>query len=121
MKLMTIFGIILILILGLFFNLYMNAGLIIIGLLLGFLNGKPIKGFITASKSAFIGVIIIDIIFILYVSVVGMPMQSIAGGIGGFTVSGNDYYIPVIKQLIIYTLACGIAGGVGGIIRKVVK
>ena len=65
--------------------------------------------------------IIIDIIFILYVSVVGMPMQSIAGGIGGFTVSGNDYYIPVIKQLIIYTLACGIAGGVGGIIRKVVK
>lgn len=120
MRINVFLGMILVLISGLFLNSYLGICLIFIGFLTGFLSKKIIQGFIDSCKSAFIGILIMDIIFVLYINVIGAPLEPIAGGIGGFTISGTNYWIPVIKQLILDSLVCGVCGCFGGIIRKVI-
>lgn len=113
----VIIGFILCMIIKMFFGTYEFIGLIIVGLLVGYIAKEGILGGLwNAALAGAFGTILASIIFIIMVTSGATFLTGIFGGLVGFTVSGLSSIVAIVYEIIKYILIMGIAGAVGGAI-----
>ncbi len=114
-------GIILVMIIELFLAKYASIGLLLVGVIIGLISDKIIEGAYNAGISGFCGILICDILFIINFKFLNLSLQPLIGGFNGFTLSGNNSYMPILYSLIIETIFIAIAGAIGSGIKKVIE
>ena len=111
----VILGFILTLVVALFFSRYEFWGLLIVGLIVGYIAHEgALGGLWNAALAGAFGSIVSAILFVILVTVGGSALMGPLGGLAGFTVSGITGLIDVILQIIKYMIAMGITGAIGG-------
>ena len=115
----VIIGFILTLIVYLFFGHYEFTGLLIVGLIVGYIAHDGILGGMwNAALAGAFGTIVSSILFIILVTVGGTALMGPLGGLTGFTVSGIGSLVVVLYNIIKYMIVMGITGALGGALSQ---
>lgn len=113
----VILGFILSIIVQVCFSKYEFIGLLIVGLIVGYLAKKgALGGMWNAAVTGALGTIIASILFVILMTIGGTYLGGILGGLSGFTISGLSSIVVVLLDIIKYMITMGIAGAVGGYI-----
>ena len=115
----VIIGFILTLIVYLFLGHYEFTGLLIVGLIVGYIAHDGILGGMwNAALAGAFGTIVSSILFIILVTVGGTALMGPLGGLTGFTVSGIGSLVVVLYNIIKYMIVMGITGALGGALSQ---
>lgn len=110
----VILGFLLTIIVSAFFAPYEFVGLLIIGFIVGYIAKSGVLGGLwNAALAGAFGTIVGAILYII-VATVGGSFFGVFAGLTGFTISGFESLIEVIKSIIYYAIVMGITGAVGG-------
>lgn len=110
----VVLGFLLTVIARLFFAPYEFFGLLIIGLITGYLaKSGALGGMWNAALAGSLGTIISAIFFII-VATIGGSSFGLFGGLTGFTISGIESLFEIIGSIIYYAIVMGITGAIGG-------
>ncbi len=110
----VVLGFLLTVIVKSFFAPYEFFGLLIVGLITGYLaKSGALGGMWNAALAGSLGTIVSAIFFVL-AATIGGSYFGVFGGLTGFTVSGIESLFEIIGAIIYYAIVMGITGAIGG-------